>query len=45
MELCETYGSKTIIVLELWTAPAERECMEYLLILPSYLTTRETEAE
>lgn len=44
MELCKTYGSKTIIV-EPWNVTAEREFRDYLLILFSYFTIRETEAE
>lgn len=45
MELCKTYGSKTIIVVEPWNVRAERGFMDYLLILFSYFTIRETEAE
>ena len=45
MELCKTYGSKTIIVVEPWNVTAEREFMGSLLILFPYFTIRETEAE
>lgn len=45
MELCKTYGSKTIIVTEPQYVTAEKRFMEYLLTLFSYFTIRETEAE
>lgn len=44
MELCKTYRSKTITVLEPWNVPAEKEFMDYLSIPLSYFTTGETEA-